>query len=343
MNTLPRNTILSGDIRDRLAELLPESVDCVVTSPPYYQLRDYENDGQLGLEPTVDGWVANLREVCRLAGRVLKPHGSLWLNLGDAYSRHPRYGAPAKSLLAAPERLLLALAADGWRIRNKIVWAKQNPMPNPVRDRLSCTYEVVYFLTRQRSYFFDLDAIRLGHRSTPRRRRARQSASLHRYAGPLGGSHSGIAALERAGRVGHRAGKNPGDVWSLPTASFHGAHFAVFPEALVERPILATCPERICVQCDAPWARPVRRLTVHTGEGRRTIRSVGELRRCDCFAPTRRGVVLDPFFGSGTVGVVAERLGRDWLGIELNPAFRRLAWRRIEAAREKRARAPEAA
>jgi site-specific DNA-methyltransferase (adenine-specific) len=343
VKTLPRNTILAGDVREQLAGLLPESVDCVVTSPPYFQLRDYGQPGQLGLEGSVDQWVEDLREICRLLSRVLKPAGSLWLNLGDSYSRHPKYGAPAKSLLAAPERLLLALSVDGWTIRNKIVWSKPNPMPTSVRDRLACTYEVVYFLTRSPRYYFDLDAIRQPHRSEARAKSTRPQASLASYTGPLGGSHSGIDKLKTAGRVGHRAGKNPGDVWQLPTAGFRGAHFAVFPEALVERPILATCPERICVQCDQAWRRPVRAFTVHTKEATRPIRKVGRLIRCDCFAPARPGVVLDPFLGSGTVGVVAERLGRDWLGIELSADYRELAWRRIQAAWTGRERVKEAA
>jgi site-specific DNA-methyltransferase (adenine-specific) len=343
VTSLPRNTILAGDVRQRLARLLPESVDCVVTSPPYYQLRDYDRPGQFGLEGSVDGWVTKLREVFRLVAKVLKPRGSVWLNLGDSYSRHRRFGAPAKSLLAAPERLLLALAADGWTIRNKVVWAKQNPMPTSVGDRLACTYEVVYFLTRGRHYFFDLDAIRVQHRSAGRGKSTGRQTSLSNYTGPLGGSHSGIDRLKAEGRVGHVLGKNPGDVWWLPTASFRGAHFAVFPRALVERPILATCPERICVQCDRAWIRPIRTLTIYTAEGSRTIRKAGALARCDCFAPSRPGIVLDPFFGSGTVGVVAETLNRDWLGIELNPAYRRLARWRIERARRFREQAREAA
>lgn len=343
MKSLPRNTILGGDVRKRLAALLPESVDCVVTSPPYYQLRDYAQLGQLGLEGSVDEWVANLRDVFRLVAKVLKPHGSVWLNLGDSYSRHHRFGAPPKSLLAAPERLLLALAADGWIIRNKVVWAKPNPMPTSVHDRLACTYEVVYFLVRSPRYYFDLDQVRQAHRSAGRGKSAGRQASLSNYTGPLGGSHSGIDRLKAEGRVGHRLGKNPGDVWRLPTAGYRGAHFAVFPKSLVERPIAATCPERICVQCDQAWTRPIRTLTIHTAEGNRTIRKAGPLTRCECFAPSRAGVVLDPFFGSGTVGVVAETLNRDWLGIELNPAYRRLARFRIERVRRIRAQAQEAA
>lgn len=338
MKSLPRNQVLLGDVRERLDELLPESVDCVITSPPYFQLRDYGTAGQLGLEPSVDEWVKSLREVMSLVARTLKPTGTLWLNLGDSFSRHARYGAPAKSLLAAPERLLLSLLADGWTIRNKIVWAKPNPMPSPIRDRLACTYEVVYLLTQSPQYFFDLDAIRVPHRSAPGRRTGSRQTSLANYTGPLGGSHSGIDRLKAEGRVGHRNGKNPGDVWTIPTAGFRGAHFAVFPEPLIERAVLAGCPERICVQCDQAWTRPVSVRSVSTKEGSRRIRSVGKLSRCDCFAPSRPGVVLDPFMGSGTTAVVAERHRRDWLGIEVNPAYRDLALRRIERGRAEHAR-----
>lgn len=340
MKTLPRNQILTGDAAVLLTDLLPESVDAVVTSPPYFQLRDYGVTGQLGLEESVDQWAANLQQVFRAVARVLKPHGTVWLNLGDTYSRAARSGAQPKSLLLAPERLLLALSCDGWLIRNKIVWAKRNPMPESVTDRLSATWEPLYLLTRQRRYFFDLDAIREPHAS---RTTAKPSERTRRYQGGNGG----LGKLKAAGRVGHLLGKNPGDVWRLPKATYRGAHFATFPEALVERPILATVPERICVQCDRPWRRPVRvrrivrsRRPAHApskhvrryASSYDVIRERGELRRCDCFAPTRRGIVLDPFFGTGTVGVVAKRLGRDWLGIELNPTYVRMAEARLESS-----------
>jgi hypothetical protein len=170
----PRNTILTGDALTRLRELPGQSVDCVVTSPPYFQLRDYGVSGQLGLEPTVSGWVAELREVCREVARVLVPTGSLWLNVGDSFSQHPKFGAPVKGLLLAPERLLLALAQDGWLVRTKVIWAKTNPMPSSVTDRLSLTYEVIYFLVRQRSYFSTWT------RSGSRTNRARQSGHARR-------------------------------------------------------------------------------------------------------------------------------------------------------------------
>ncbi len=323
MKTLPRNRVLVGDAAAVLADLLPESVDCVVTSPPYIGgVRDYGHPAQLGRETDVEEYVRNLVEVMRQVARVLKPTGSVWLNLGDAYARTAGRGVPRGSLFLAPQRMALALSADGWIVRNVCVWHKPNPLPQSARDRLSPTYEVVLFATKQRRYFFDLDAIRVPHRSIRRPRPADAGRTYQR-------GNDGLARLKVAGRVGHRNGKNPGDVWTLPTAGDRLGHQATFPEALVERPILASCPERICVQCDQAWTRPFRVLTVHTNEGVRTVRKVGELKRCDCFAPSRPGVVLDPFFGTGTVGVVAERLGRDWLGIELNPAYAALAERRI--------------
>lgn len=324
MRTLPRNTVLVGDARERLAELPEASVDCVITSPPYYQLRNYGVAGQLGLEATVSGWVEAMRAVVAELARVLKPAGSLWLNLADSYSRHPRYGAPPKAMLLAPERLLLSLAGDGWRVRNKVIWAKTNPMPHSVADRLSTTYEVVYFLVRSPRYYFDLDAIRRPHCSTAARSGRPAIGRRPHWAGPLAGSQDGLRRARAAGQPGHVLGKNPGDVWHLATAGYRGAHFATFPPALVERPLLAGCPERTCAACGQAWRRP--RLW-------QDGRTAAELQPvCNCRAGWRPGLVLDPFFGSGTVAAVARAHRRDWLGIELNPAYAALAEQRLGIA-----------
>lgn len=322
------NRILVGDAREQLRRLPDGLVDCVVTSPPYFRLRDYQHSGQLGLEEQVDQWVEALRGVLRELRRVLVPTGTVWLNLGDRYSTG-RQGAPAKSLLLGPERLALALLADGWIVRNKIIWAKRNPMPSPVRDRLSSTWETVYLLAGQRDYFFDLDAIRLPHSSTASSPKKGWAWSVPQSWRVSPGSHSGLDALNTAGRVGHPLGKNPGDVWPLATASYRGPHHAVFPLWLAERPIKAGSPERRCVRCRAPWRRrPIRSL------GQLAVR--GELRpTCNCHAGAEPGVVLDPFIGSGTTAIAAEQQGRNWLGIELNPTFARLAHERIAKARQK--------
>jgi site-specific DNA-methyltransferase (adenine-specific) len=325
------NRILVGDAHEQLRNLPTGFVDSVVTSPPYFQLRDYQHDEQLGLEAHVDLWVNNLRTVLTETARVLVPTGSVWLNLGDRYSTG-REGAPPKSLLLGPERLALALTKDGWMIRNKIVWAKRNPMPSPVPDRLSCTWEVIYLLVRQRDYFFDLDAIRVPHTSTKARAKAPRAWSVPPAWRISASSNSGLDALSAAGRVGHPLGKNPGDVVRLSTASYRGPHHAVFPLGLVERPIKTGCPERRCSLCRAPWRRQtIRRL------GHLALR--GEvLPSCECRSGSEPGVVLDPFIGSGTTAIAAEQLGRDWLGIELNADFARLATARIESARTKRER-----
>jgi site-specific DNA-methyltransferase (adenine-specific) len=316
MTELPRNTILTGDAAAVLTHIPSASVDCVITSPPYYQLRDYGMAGQLGLEPSIDGWVNGLGTVARELSRVLKPGGAFWLNLGDSFSRHARYGAPAKSLLLGPERLVLALSKDGWLVRNKVIWAKPNPMPSSVRDRLSLTWEVLYLLVRSGSYYFDLDAIREPHTSRGARSARPPLGKRPDWAGPLAGSQDGLRRARQVGVPGHRLGKNPGDVWRIATRGFPGAHFATFPPELARRPILSTCPALVCSDCDLAWG-PV---TLRGGE------PAGP--HCRLAVAPRPGVVLDPFFGTGTVGLVAQQLGRDWLGIELKPEY-------VEIARER--------
>ncbi len=317
-----RNRLLIGDALTRLRGLPRESVDCIITSPPYFRLRDYGVAGQLGQEADVDQWVEHVYAVCRELHRVLAPHGSLWLNLGDAYSTHPRFGAPAKSLLLGPERVARALIGDGWLLRNKIIWAKSNPLPSPVRDRLTNAHEFVYFFAKRASYFFDLDAIREPLQS----RRAPSSGSRTPQAvlGPLAGGRDGLVEMARTGRSGHPLGKNPGDVWRIGSASYRGAHFATFPPELIRRPILATCPPRVCTDCGQPWRRSTRRVIFRRGrpQSRPFV-------PCDCRTATRPGLVLDPFFGTGTVAEVARRHGRDWLGIELNRTYTGLAEARI--------------
>lgn len=292
----------------QLRQLPAASVDLVLTSPPWFALRSYGVDGQIGLEDNVEEWVNRLRAVMVEIKRVVVPTGSIWLDLGDTYSRHRHSGAPPKSLLLAPERLALALIEDGWILRNKQIWWKTNPMPDAVKDRLTNTYDVVFHFTKQGNYHYDIDAIRVPHAE---------------------------------GLVG----KNPGDVIRLPAANYRGAHFATFPEQLVERPILATCPLRVCTACGLPWTRvaakaftignrkpanqPDRFVRRYSGSWI-TLRQPGPpVAGCDCNAPTRPGLVLDPFFGTGTVGAVAQRLGRDWLGIEINPDYADLAWGRL--------------
>jgi site-specific DNA-methyltransferase (adenine-specific) len=323
----PRRQVLIGDALTTLRTLASGSIDTVLTSPAYYLLRDYQAEGQLGMESSIAEWVDNLVAVCDELARVLRPTGSLWLNLGDSYSRHPRFGAPPKSLLLGPERLLIALSERGWIIRNKVVWAKPNPMPASVGDRLNTTWEPMFLLVRSPRYYFQLDPIREPHRSVrPPLRKPTGHAKYDgtkrpAWAGVLAGSNSGLLQARAEGRSGHPLGKNPGDVWTVATASFGGQHFATFPAGLIERPIRATCPERVCSACARPWQR--------IGQSLRPT--------CRCKAGARPGLVLDPFMGAGTTAIVAERLGRDWLGIEINPDYAHLAMARIETARRQAA------
>ena len=279
--------------------------------------------------------------------RVLKPAGSLWLNLGDSYSRHDKYGAPPKGLLCAPERMLLALADDGWLVRNKVIWAKPNPMPASVADRLNTTYEVVYFPGPQRPLLLRPRC----HPGTASLEGGTVGITADGQGAGLGGAAGRVTRRTAPGPgsrpAGAPAGQEPRRCLEIPPRLPGGA-LRHLPRHLVYRPLLATCPEAVCTSCGKPWRRewrqfggsgppkqappddpnvlPLHELLAHPAD-----------RRPDPLwlrAPTRPGVVLDPFFGSGTVGVVAEALGRDWIGIELNPDYADLARTRIEAARE---------
>lgn len=334
---LPINEVLVGDAREQLRRLASESIDCVMTSPPYHLLRRY-NGGkhEIGGTISIGDYVAEIASVMREVRRILKPSGSVWLNLGDSFSRAEQYGAPPKSLLLGPERIALALSDDGWTIRGKVIWAKRNPMPTSAKDRLACTWEPIFHLTKGRDYFFDLDAIRQTC-SGPGQQRCRppknvtpagrRAPSKEPWRGPLAGNQSGLAQMRGRGLSGHVLGKNPGDVWRLSTSGFRSDHHAAFPPELVERPILSTCPEAVCATCGLLWRRsPLPQML-----GSLAIRGV--LRKsCGCEKRDHEpGVVLDPFIGAGTTGLVAERLKRRWIGIELNPSFAQLARDRISS------------
>jgi len=270
---------------------------------------------------------------------VLKPGGGLWLNIGDTFSPSAKIGVPAKGMVCAPERLLLALAEDGWIVRSKVIWSKTNTMPNSVADRLNVTYEPLYFLVRSPRYYFSLSEIREPRDVTPQFLEKTLPAD------------DGTLLADALGDPTHPIlGTNPGDVWRIPTKAFKGPHFATFPPELVRRPLLATCPEAICTSCGLPQKRSVRTWRVPLGDGSpgrheddgyvmrfeklwNTLRQTGDLIACGCGTPTVNGVVLDPFFGAGTVGLVAEEHGRDWIGIEINSDYAELARHRISQAR----------
>jgi DNA modification methylase len=327
--TSTRNHVIVGDARYELGRLAVNSVDMVLTSPPYFRLRDYAANGQIGLEAAIDQWVDEVVLVMNATRRLLTPTGTLWLNLGDSYAVHRREGAPRKSMLLGPERVALRLISEGWVLRNKIVWQKANPMPTSVPDRLACTWEAVYVFAPNPSYFFDLDAVRVPHTSALGKRERVTAAVRGREAwrGPNSGSATGINKLKAQGLVGHPLGKNPGDVWRIATSNFRSHHHATFPVTLAERAIQAGAPEARCSRCRSPWRRSVIRLV----GGAATRSALAPT--CTCGTSAERALVLDPFFGAGTTAVAAEQLGRDWLAVELNRSYAAIARQRLHQAR----------
>lgn len=282
--------ILRADARH--IPLRDGSVQCVVTSPPYWGLRDYAAPGQLGIEHTPDAYVSELVAVFREVYRVLSDDGTAWLNLGDSYS--------AKELAGIPWRVAFALQADRWYLRSDIIWAKPNPMPESVTDRPTKSHEYVFLLTKSERYHYDADAIRQPYAESTLREAATGYTGTARKEYAAAGAQDPSetkrriqeSVRRRTGMVDGYAGNeqptgkgaNKRSVWTVPTKPFADAHFATMPEALVEPCILAGCP-------------------------------LG-------------GIVFDPFLGSGTVGAVAERLGRRWVGGDLNADYHLLAKRR---------------
>ena len=315
-----RNQIHQGDARETLAEMPADSVDCVMTSPPYFGLRDYGDDGQIGIESSLDEYIVNLVSVFDELHRVLKPTGSFWLNLGDSYagswgnhgtrngeqrevttekvdrsSQWEGYadGRPATSTvnlpnkckMMVPHRVAMALVDSEWILRNDVVWKKPNPMPHSVKDRLNTTFEYVFHFVQQGDYHYDLDAIREPHTSDPSRKTFSYGDRTKYDEGDASRTTRGLHS-ESAGEVAfHDGGKNPGDVFEVTTKPYPDAHFAVYPKELCEKPIKATCPED--------------------------------------------GVVLDPFAGAGTTCLAARELGRRFIGIDLNPEYVAMAQARV--------------
>jgi DNA modification methylase len=342
----------TGDALTVLSTLPAAYVHTCVTSPAYYRLRDFGVDGQLGLESTPQEYIARQVAVFRELRRVLRPDGTLWLNLGDAYAGsatignkvqgNPQFNAgrpsraatklppksiplgwKAKDLLGMPWGVADALRADGWYLRSDIIWAKPNPMPESVRDRPTKSHEYVFLLAPSERYYYDADAIREPHETKGELATEENKRGSWRVgAGSGGGMVENAREARAAGRfptLNHPAGKNRRTVWTIPPRPCDGAHFAVFPPDLVRPCILAGTSEKgCCPGCGACWVRVREKDTV------------GWRPACRCGGGPVPCTVIDPFMGSGTVGVVAKELGRSFVGIELNPAYVELARRRID-------------
>ncbi len=380
--SLPLNTIVQGDCLTVMRGWPSERVDMCLTSPPYWGLRDYGVAGQLGLEASPELYVQHLVEVFREVRRVLKLHGTLWLNLGDSYASSTNggnkvqgnpefnvnrpsreltklpakqipFGLKPKDLVGIPWRVAFALQTDGWWLRSDIIWSKPNPMPESVTDRPTKAHEYLFLLAKNQHYYFDQEAVR----ENPEKTYTRKGASV-----PLGGV-IGEGRNDR-GRFQQDItthGRNVRSVWTIPTQPFKGAHFATFPERLCEVPVKAGCPQQVCKKC----GKPRERITNHVSNWQERRKHGAEMRagnsssyqnaihgvgmshdllyrsetvgwsNCGCGAGFESGIVLDPFAGAGTVAVVARKLNRRYVGIELNEDYVRIARERLGTELEK--------
>jgi DNA modification methylase len=231
--------ILFGDARIRLKEVPDQFVDTIVTSPPYYQQRDYQGTGQIGLEGSPHEYVCGLLEVFSECHRTLKSSGSMWLVIGDKYVDG--------RLMGMPWRVALALSDAGWMLRSDVIWHKPNAMPSPVKDRPTTDHEYVFFFTKSRDYYYDADAIREPHVTFTENSRMKGGRNhfFKRDGTPEAGKNQGNSNLHhgRWDQAFHPKGRNKRTVWSIPLSKFRDVHFAVFPPSLVETCLLASSPE----------------------------------------------------------------------------------------------------
>jgi len=388
----PSADLLYGlDVIEGLKYLPDKHVHTVCTSPPYWGLRSYNVEGQLGLEETPKEYVENLVSVFREVRRVLRDDGTVWLNLGDSYNAgrdggHPggkssgfqqvddRYqnrsggkapGLKPKDLVGIPWRVAFALQEDGWYLRSDVIWAKNVVMPEAVRDRPTKAHEYVFLLTKNQHYFYDQEAIResssWGRENNPDWQRQRAARNEQKGCGNRNAKDGGFSQWNTS------QGRNKRTVWNVNPRPYKGAHFAVWPPELVEPMILAGTSEvGACAACGAPWQRIVTKgdpdeahkkacgadksggyagqaVKDYEGTGAENPSDVKRrildgLRKktyhweptCECGShPTARCIVLDPFSGSATTGMVALRHGRDYIGIDLNPEYLELARARL--------------
>ena len=304
------NKIINANCLSGMKELPEKCVQTCVTSPPYFGLRDYGVEGQMGLEPTPQDFVGALVAVFQEVKRVLRDDGTVWLNLGDSYSRDPKRGErsaencgyhqhaksgagrasqhrinngglPEKNLIGIPWRVAFALQADGWYLRQDIIWAKPNPMPESVTDRCTKSHEYIFLLSKGPKYYFDYKAIKEKGVCPAGTKGAKGSAERQ--------SEPGVNARPPEYKV-YDGMRNKRDVWTVATRPCKDAHFATFPPELI----------RPCVLAGAPAG----------------------------------GLVLDPFMGAGTTAMVAKQEGRQYVGFELNPEYCQIAEKRIAAAKE---------
>jgi DNA modification methylase len=374
--------IINADVMEGLRQLPDESVHCVVTSPPYWGLRDYGVDGQIGLEATPDDFVARMVDVFSEVRRVLRSDGTCWVNMGDSYAsawvcnrrnvvgngslesgkradRPNRLvgGLKEKDLVGMPWRLAFALQASGWWLRSDVIWNKPNPMPESVTDRPTKSHEYVFLLTKAERYFYDAEAIK---EATTQPLGVPRLTGQHKAdAGGFTTNGTGNSSL---GSNQGEASRNKRSVWTIATSPFPEAHFATFPPELPEICILAgTSQKGCCAKCGAPWGRATEKIdtgrrqkmadgwdTAEGGHGtvHRNGREKGQSgvpvmasvttgweASCSCNADAIPCTVLDPFSGAGTTALVADRLQRNAIGIELNPTYAAMSERRINGDR----------
>jgi len=373
------NKIHNKDCLEGLKELPDESVDCCVTSPPYWALRDYGVEGQLGLEPTFDEYISKLCDIFDEVKRVLKKEGTCWINLGDTYhnatkwtnknelpqtisggdnrsfnaSKRENQNIPEKCLCQIPSRFAIEMTNRGWILRNTIIWHKPSCMPASVTDRFTVDFEYLFFFVKNKKYWFETQYEPAHFPNQGKWTQGDNKGYHNNQDMPARKLHEYVKGDSRNKRT----------VWTINPKPFAEAHFAVFPEELIEIPIKAGCPEFVCKKCGKGREKIIEsEVTFHSGSGKSGIKPKGKhenqqesnsgsydirmgpkivkkemgLTDCGCNAEFENGIVLDPFGGSGTTMLVALKQNKKSILYELNPDYIKIAEKRVRGWKEQK-------
>jgi len=381
------NKIIQGDCLEQLKKLDDNSIDCIMTSPPYWALRNYNVEGQLGLEPNFNDYINKLCDIFDEIKRVLKPTGTCWINIGDTYSGNRNgntnynegfnqrwEGSPnkiqkqsemgksgvirkmdiEKSLCQIPSRFAIEMTNRGWILRNEIIWYKPNCMPSSVRDRFTVDFEKLFFFTKSKKYYFE----------TQYEPNVTEIKKDIKWKGNQERSYvygKSISDKNTLGSAKNEQGRNKRCVWRITTKPYKEAHFATYPETLCETPIKAGCPEFICKRCGFIKEKIIECKGIPRDRTKGKLRNIGQqdgfgsiggkdlyewkqenpnifkgYSTCNCNEGFESGIVLDPFFGSGTTGLVALKQNKKFIGIELNSEYVNMAKVRLKPYLEQR-------
>lgn len=345
-----RNSIINENVVEGIEKLPDKSINMVVTSPPYWNLRNYGNktyckwddgwEGQLGNEPNPDLYIKHLCDIFDLINYKIRDDGTIWVNISDTYSSNSKSGAKSKSLIGIPFKFANEMINRDYILRNTIIWHKTNATPCSVKDRFTLDFEYLFFFSKNKKYYFEQQFE--PYKSSPHGGQFGQKSK---------DKNVQYAKDTKSSRFYGNLGRNKRTTWTIPTKPSSLSHCAMYPDTLIETPIKAGCPTFVCTKCGNPKVADIKKIKLEDREDNRKKKpreDYGKVMKecpnkgwkskkihngykptCDCNTEFKHGIVLDPFMGAGTTALTAKKLNRDYIGFEINREYVKIARNRL--------------